>query len=115
MKSILLVLIAFFLAMLQTVVLPINFALLLILVLVSTNKIQASLVVIIAGSFFLSIFTNINFGIILISLSFSLLIYLILRRYIPDRVIFRFTTFAFVLVIWEILFQFSNRVFESFL
>ncbi len=115
MITILLVLIASFLGLLQTVVLPINFALLFVLILISTNKIQSGLVVTIAGSFFLSIFTNINFGIILISISLSLLIYLMIRKYIPDRVIFRYTTFAFVLIIWEILFQFSNRVFESFL
>ena len=115
MTNVLLVLIASFLGLIQTVVLPINFALLLILILVSANRIQAGLVVTIAGSFFLSIFTNINFGILLISFSLSLIIYLIIRKYTPDRVIFRFTTFVSVLIIWEILFQFSNRVFESFL
>lgn len=115
MTNLLLVLIVSFLSLLQTVILPINFSLLLILILVSTHRNQSGIVVTIVGSFFLSIFTNINFGIILISLSLSLLIYLLIRKYVPDRVIFKYTTFVFVLFIWEILFQFSNRVFESFL
>ena len=115
MTNVLLVLIASFLGLIQTVVLPINFALLLILILVSTNIIQAGLVVTISVSFFLSIFTNIIFGILLISSSLSLIIYLIISKYTPDRVIFRYTTVVSVLIIWEILFQFSNRVFESFL
>lgn len=107
MKAIAQVVSILFLSLIQIVFLPINLTLLFILSVSHSKETVWTLGLLVLGSFFVSVFGNLNFGLTLTSFAASLLFSLILRRYLPNRGVSRVIPFIVVLVFWEIFFKFE--------
>ena len=97
-------------ALLQVMFLPLNFALLLILILVSRVNNQLILLLIITSSLFLSLFGGLGIGVSIMSFSSAILVFLIFKRYLPDRQIVNVSLLLFTLVFWEIMVRSSIAV-----
>lgn len=110
MKSITSLSLVSILAIIQVLFLPINFALLLILLLIPSNNNQLILLLIITGSFFLSFFGGLGFGVTVMSFSSAIFMFLLLKRYLPDRQVVKISLFIFSLVFWEIMIRSSSAV-----
>lgn len=110
MKSITSLILVSMLAIVQVLFLPINFALLLILLLTSSNNNPLIVVSIIMGSFFLSSFGGLGFGVTVMSFSSAIFVFLLLKRYLPDRQVVKISLFIFSLVFWEIMIRSSSAV-----
>lgn len=115
MKSILHVITVLALSFLQILFLPINFALLFVLFLVYSADTKAALVPLIAASFLVSTFGNLGFGLTLISFSASVILFLILKNFLPDNKLARLVPFIVVLFFWEVLMRFELSIYSKFL
>jgi len=100
----------FILAMLQVIFLPVNFALLLILLLIPSISNQLILLLIVSASLFLSFFGGIGIGVSIMSFSAAVFAFLVLKRYLPDRQIVKISIVIFSLIFWEIMVRSSSSV-----
>jgi len=101
------------LAALQTVFLPLNLALVVILLLTGSSNTQLLLLPILAASLIISLFSSIGFGVYLVSFSASVFVYLLLKRYLPDRLIIKLSLFIFTLIFWEVTVRTSSAIFSN--
>lgn len=113
MKFYLQIILAVILSFLQLVVVPINFSLLAILLIMSSNRFQQFIVLLVASSLFLSVFGNLVFGLVLISFSLSALFFLIIKRHLPERLLIHLILIAFSLIFWEIVMNFEINFYQS--
>ena len=111
MKNILQVFAAALLCLLQVIFLPLNFALLATLIMVLREDFETSLITAVSASFFLSIFGNLNFGLTLVSFSLSIIAFLLMRRFLPDRKAFSVIGIIFTLIFWEFLIRTTNIIY----
>ena len=111
MKNILQVFAAALLCLLQVIFLPLNFALLATLIMVLREDFETSLITAVSASFFLSIFGNLNFGLTLASFSLSMIVFLLMRRFLPDRKIVIMVGTAFTLIFWEFLLRTTSIIY----
>ncbi len=102
------------LSLLQTVFVPINFALIVVLLIVSGGNVGRALVLLLGSSFFLSIFGNLNFGLTLVSFASSVLVFLLLKRTLPDRNIIKFALFSITLIFWEMFIRTTSTIYSNF-
>jgi hypothetical protein len=115
MKSVLQVLTLIICSFLQVLFLPINFALLFILFLVHKDGNRALFAFLVIGSFLVSIFGNLGFGLTLISFSLSVILFLSLRKFLPDNLVGRIVPFVVVLIFWEVLMRFELLMYTKLL
>src|SRR3990167_3271837 len=102
MKLILIVSSVSLLAAVQTIFLPVNLALILMLFLSNSANTQFLVVPIVASSLVLSLFSNLSLGVTLFGFSASIFIYLLLRRFLPSRLIIKIFLFVVTLIFWEV-------------
>ena len=113
MKFYLQIILAVILSFFQLVIVPINFSLLAILLIMSSNRFQQFIVLLVTSSLLLSVFGNLVFGLVLISFSLSALFFLIIKRYFPDRLLINLILIAVSLIFWEIVMKFEINFFQS--
>ena len=101
------------LAALQTVFLPLNLALVVILLLATSGNVQLVVIPILVASLIISLFSAIGFGVSLVGFSASVLVFLLLRRYLPDRLIIKLTLFIFTLIFWEVMVRTTSAMFSN--
>ena len=111
MKNILQVLLSASLCLLQVILLPLNFVLLASLIMILREDFEASLILAVSASFFLSIFGNLNFGLTLASFSLSIVVFLLIRRFLPDRKVVSVVGAAFALIFWEFLLRTVSSIY----
>ena len=115
MKIVLQALILIVCSFLQVLFLPINFTLLFILFLVNKDGNKVFLIFLVMGSVLVSIFGNLSFGLTLVSLSLSVILFLSLRKILPSNKIGRIVPFVVILFFWEILMRFELLVYTKLL
>ena len=111
MKNVLPVFAAALLSLLQVTLLPLNLALLGSLIMILREDFEASLIIAVSASFFLSIFGNLNFGLTLVSFSLSIIAFLLMRRFLPDRKVVSVVGTALVLIFWEFLLRTTSIIY----
>ena len=111
MKAIMSLVLVAVLAVGQVILLPLNFTLLFILILISSSNSQLILILIVTASIFLSLFGGLGVGVLIMSFSAAALVFLIAKRYLPDKQIVKLSLLIFSLVFWEIMIRTSSAVF----
>lgn len=113
MKFYLQIILAVILSFSQLVIVPINFSLLAILLIMSSNRFQQFIVLLVTSSLLLSVFGNLVFGLVLISFSLSALFFLIIKRYFPDRLLINLILIVVSLIFWEIVMNFEINFYQN--
>ncbi len=115
MKTLVKALLSAVLSAAQIIILPINFALAATLFFVSRQGVAKNLVLILASSFFIAIFSGFYFGVVLMGFTAAVLFFLLLKRFLPDRKVIEIVIILLSLIFWEVGTKFLNLIYFKYI